>query len=246
MNKGIIITGGSTGIGEATVKRFSDLGFHVFNLDKHEPSYTYPNTQHIACDVSDAAQIEHAVQKALSNVSHLHAVVSCAGKYLSASIEETSESEFDDMFAVNVKGTFFLLKSVLPVLKKQQQGSIVIVASDQSLIGKTRSAAYGATKGAIGQLAKSTALDCAPFHIRVNAVCPGTIDTPLYRHAIERSSKKSGVPLSEIEKALATEQPIGRIGTADEVAAMILFLASDDASFITGGLFPIDGGYTAQ
>jgi NAD(P)-dependent dehydrogenase (short-subunit alcohol dehydrogenase family) len=246
MNKGIIITGGSTGIGEATAKRFSDLGFHVFNLDIQAPLYTYPNTKHIPCDVSDAAQIERAVNTVLGSVSHLHAAVSSAGKYLSASIEETSETEFDDMFAVNVKGTFFLLKAVLPVLKKQQQGSIVIVASDQSLIGKTRSAAYGATKAAIAQLAKSTALDYAPFHVRVNAVCPGTIDTPLYRNAIERSSKKSGTPLTEIEGLLAKEQPIGRIGTADEVAALISFLASDDAAFITGGLFPVDGGYTAQ
>ncbi|MFI4956594.1 MAG: SDR family NAD(P)-dependent oxidoreductase [Gammaproteobacteria bacterium] len=246
MNKSIIITGGSTGIGEATVKRFSELGYQVFNLDKHEPPRSYSNTHFIACDVSDTKQIEQAVEKALQKITTLEAVVSCAGKYLSASIEETSESEFDDMFSVNVKGTFFLLKSVLPVLKKQQHGSVVIVASDQSLIGKTRSAAYGATKGAIGQLAKSTALDYAPFHVRVNAVCPGTIDTPLYRHAIERSSKKSGIPLNEIEASLAQEQPLGRIGTADEVAALICFLASDEAAFITGGLFPVDGGYTAQ
>jgi NAD(P)-dependent dehydrogenase (short-subunit alcohol dehydrogenase family) len=176
----------------------------------------------------------------------LDVVVGSAGKYFSGTIENTSENDFDDIMNVNFKGTFFLLKSVLPILKKQQQGSIILVGSDQCFVGKQGAAVYGASKGALGQLTKSAALDYASFNVRVNAVCPGTIDTPLYRKAISAYHEKTGIPLKNIEEDLANAQPLQRIGLSKEVAEFIFFLGSDAASFITGGLFPIDGGYTAQ
>lgn len=246
MQKTMIITGGSAGIGEATIKRFTKEGYLVFNLDNHPPTHPIANTHYIACDVSKPIQILSAVQEVLTHTDTIDTVVSCAGIFLSATIEETSEVDFDSIMSVNVKGSFFLLRSVLPTLKAQKKGNIILIASDQAFVGKPHSAAYGATKGALAQLAKSTAIDYAPFHIRVNAVCPGTIRTPLYEAAIHRYHETSGIPIEKIETEEAHLQPLNRIGLPHEVADLIFFLASDAASFITGGLFPIDGGYTAR
>lgn len=244
--KTVLVTGGSSGIGAATVKIFADAGYKVFSLDKDTPTLIHAHVTHIACDVSQLDALEAAVQQIKQSSSSLDVVVSAAGQYISASIEETTEADYDRIMNVNLKGSFFLLKAVLPIMKAQKHGSIVLVASDQSLVGKTRSAAYGASKAALAQLAKSTALDYAHANIRVNAVCPGTIDTPLYRHAIQRSHEKSGVPLAKIEHELAEMQPLRRIGLSPEVADAIFFLSSDAAAFITGALLPIDGGYIAQ
>lgn len=246
MSKTLVITGGSAGIGEATVNKFVAQGYDVFNLDIQPPASSPPNTHFIPCNVAVVSEIEQAMAHVLTKTDTIDVVVSNAGKFLSATIEETSEADFNELIAVNLKGTFFLLKAVLPVMKQQLSGSIVLIASDQSFVGKSHSAIYGATKGALAQLTKSTAIDYAEFRIRVNAVCPGTIDTPLYRNAIERFHAKSGVPLAHIEASEARMQPLNRIGLPDEVAALIYFLGSDAAAFITGGLYPIDGGYTAR
>lgn len=120
------------------------------------------------------------------------------------------------------------------------------MASDQSFVGKPHTAVYGATKGALAQLTRSTAIDYADSGIRVNAVCPGTVDTPLYRQAIQRYHEKTNIPLAKIEADEAHMQPLHRIGLPHEVADLVYFLSSEAAAFITGGLFPIDGGYTAR
>ena len=126
-------------------------------------------------------------------------------------------------------------------------GSVVLVGSDQSLVGKRRSFAYGAVKGAIGQMAASLALDYADRDIRVNCVCPGTVDTDLYRRAVRQIAESEyGGNVEKAEKAAALRQPAGRIGTPQEVAAAVLFLCSPGASYITGARIPVDGGYTAQ
>lgn len=246
MKNSVIITGGSAGIGKATVEKFIAQDYEVYNLDL-EPSNLDSELVHdLICDVAEPASIQNAMNHILNKISHLKVVVACAGIYLSAPIEDTSETEFDALININLKGTFFLLKSVIPFMKQQKSGSIVLVGSDQSLVGKTRSAAYAATKGAVGQLTKAAALDLAPYHIRVNAVCPGTIDTPLYHHAIERTSERTRIGLDKLQAELASMQPLQRIGQPAEVAELIYFLGSDQASFMTGGLYPVDGGYTAQ
>ncbi len=244
--KQVLITGASTGIGLATAQLFSEKGYRVFNLDKNQPQKTVNNMEYIPCDLSQVKKIESAIEALLKKTHTLDVLVSNAGQHLSATIEGTSEEDFDRIINLNLKGTFFLIKNILPIMKKQNKGCIILMGSDQSLVGKKNSAVYGATKAAIAQLAKSTALDYAEFNIRVNAVCPGTIDTPLYRNAIEQYHLKTGVPLSEIEKEEAAQQPLQRVGQPEEVAQLIYFLASDSASFITGSLFPIDGGYTAK
>ena len=131
-------------------------------------------------------------------------------------------------------------------MKQQQKGSIVLMGSDQVFIGKASSSVYGMTKGAIGQLTKSTAIDYAPFNIRVNCICPGTIDTPLLHKAVDHFSAKTGTAQDEVYKSLDGVQPMGRIGKPEEIAQSIVFLLSDESSFTTGSLFAVDGGYVCQ
>lgn len=169
-----------------------------------------------------------------------------AGIHLFASMEETTDEEFENLIAVNIRGVFYSVKYVLPYMKKQGKGSIVLMGSDQSSVGKASSSVYGMTKGAIGQLTKSTAIDYAAFGIRVNCIGPGTISTPLLDKAVDHFSRKTGTDRAEVYKNLDTVQPLGRIGSPVEIAATVAFLLSDESSFTTGALFPVDGGYIAQ
>ena len=132
-------------------------------------------------------------------------------------------------------------------MREQRHGSIVLMGSDQSLIGKKKSAIYGATKGAIGQLTKSTALDYAEYGIRVNCVCPGAIDTPLCEGAIKNfTTKYTTESVESLLQKVQEKHPLNRLGKPEEVANVILFVCSNEASFITGSLISIDGGYVAQ
>ena len=131
-------------------------------------------------------------------------------------------------------------------MKAQRSGAIILMASDQAVIAKHNSFAYNLSKAALASMAKTTALDYAKFNIRANAVCPGTIETPLYHKAIDNYVARSGADKTQIHAEEAALQPLGRLGQAEEVAELTYFLASNKASFITGSLQMIDGGYTAQ
>ncbi|MBE3671889.1 SDR family NAD(P)-dependent oxidoreductase [Pseudoalteromonas distincta] len=242
MSKVAVVTGGTKGIGLAVVKRLLSNGYKVHNLDI-EPSETGIFHQ---CDVSDVAAVQSCINAICEQSKRIDVLVSNAGKHLSANIESTDEQTLDALFALNVKGAYAAVQSVLPSMKAQNSGAIILVASDQAIIGKQNSFAYNLTKHALASMAKTTALDYASFNIRVNAVCPGTIETPLFHNAIDAYCAKSGANKAEIVAEEASLQPLNRLGQADEVAALVSFLASDDASFITGSLQSIDGGYTAQ
>lgn len=242
MSKVAIVTGGTKGIGLAVVKRFIERGFTVHNLDI-EPSEFGEFHQ---CDVSNVSAVQTCINTICQQNPTIDILVSNAGKHLSANIESTDEETLDALFALNVKGAYAAVQSVLPSMKAQNSGAIILVASDQAIIGKQNSFAYNLTKHALASMAKTTALDYASFNIRANAVCPGTIETPLFHNAIDAYCKKSGADKNKIVAEEASQQPLNRLGQADEVAALISFLASDDASFITGSLQSIDGGYTAQ
>lgn len=243
MQKKVIVSGGSSGIGLAVVKRFVEQGDSVFNLDIIPSKHGI----FVHCDVSNhdsvVQALKHISQQGVS--SAVDVVVCNAGKHLSANIENTSEDDLITLFNLNVKGAFSTTQSALPFMK-EKGGSIIYVASDQALIAKHNSFAYNLSKHALASMAKTTALDYASFNIRANAVCPGTIETPLYHKAIEQYCEKSGANIAEVHQEEANMQPLGRIGKAEEVAAMVAFLASDEASFVTGSLQVIDGGYTAQ
>ena len=242
MSKIAVVTGGTKGIGLAVVKRLLNNGYEVHNLDIELSEIGIFHQ----CDVSDVSAVQSCINAICEQSKRIDVLVSNAGKHLSANIESTDEQTLDALFALNVKGAYAAIQSVLPSMKAQNGGAIILVASDQAIIGKQNSFAYNLTKHALASMAKTTALDYAGFNIRANAVCPGTIETPLFHNAIDAYCAKSGANKAEIVAEEASLQPLNRLGQADEVAALVSFLASDDASFITGSLQSIDGGYTAQ
>ncbi|WP_334015380.1 SDR family NAD(P)-dependent oxidoreductase [Alteromonas sp. S167] len=241
-----VVTGGSLGIGLAVCNVFSSNGYKVVNLDIRDFETAPLNSEWIHCDVSVVANVASAVEQVAATYGRIDALVCNAGMHVSATIEDTDEALLDKIFNLNVKGAYGAIKATLPVMKKQGAGAIVVMGSDQSFVGKRNSFAYGLTKSALASVAKTTALDYAPFNIRVNAVCPGTIETPLFHNAIDKYVAASGANKSEVVKEEAAAQPIGRLGQPEDVAELTYFLCSEKTSFITGSLHAVDGGYTAQ
>ncbi len=239
-----VITGASSGIGRATLELLRAEGSLVYNLDNMPP--VEPDRYFIDCDVSNRLNVEQAIKTIYDKEKQINFLFSNAGRHLFANIEETSYDQLESLVGINLMGTFYLLKTVIPLMKQQQKGSIVLMGSDQSFVGKASSAVYGMTKGAVAQLTKSTAIDYAPFNIRVNCICPGTIQTPLLDNAVKQFVNQSGQEAAAVYASLDSAQPIGRIGRPEEIAKTVRFLFSDDSSFITGALIAADGGYTCQ
>jgi len=241
MKKTCIVTGGSSGIGLSVVKLFLANHYQVFNLDIQPSDFG----EFCPCDITDLDQVANIIND-INQHNNIDTLVSNAGIHFSATIENTSEAELDKIFSINVKGAYAAMKAVLPSMKANQSGAIILISSDQALVGKPNSFAYNLTKTALASMAKTTALDYADFNIRTNAVCPGTIETPLYHKAIDHYCSQSGANKEEVHLEETKLQPLGRLGQPDEVAELVLFLASDKAKFITGSLQVIDGGYTTQ
>ena len=244
-NKVVVITGAGTGIGKATKDLLRDKGCIVYNLDlamtgDENPSY------YIKCDIRNRQQIKDAVDSIYAKEQRIDMLFANAGIHLFANIEQTTDEQFDNLISTNIAGTFFTLKAVLPIMKKQNYGNVVLMGSDQTFAGKTSSAVYGMTKGAIGQLTKSTAIDYAPYNIRVNCICPGTIDTPLLHKAVNVYVSLTSSKEEDVYRDLDKVQPLGRIGKPEEIANAVAFLLSDENSFMTGSLVSVDGGYVCQ
>ena len=235
-----VVTGGSQGIGLAVSQLFIKEGYRVYNLD-----ILKSNTgEFVYCDMGNFADVKAAINQVIDKEGQIDTLICNAGIHFSGNIEETSEAQFDQLFAINVKGAYAAIQASLATMKQQQGASIVIISSDQAIIGKNNSFAYNLSKHALASICKTTALDYAAFNIRVNAICPGTIETPLYHKAIDKYCAQSGANKEAIHKEEQALQPLGRLGQPDEVAQFALFLAGDKASFITGSLQSIDGGYT--
>ncbi|WP_341503282.1 SDR family NAD(P)-dependent oxidoreductase [Gallaecimonas sp. GXIMD4217] len=239
--KRALITGASQGIGLASAELLLAEGYEVVGLDRLPGGLEHRHYRHHRLDLTELDAVA-AVVKAIPQIDLL---LNNAGIHRSASLADTSEALFDEVIGINLKAPFFLSQYCLPALKAAR-GSIVFIGSDQSLVGKRGSAAYGLSKGAIGQLTKSLALDLAADGVRVNCICAGTIDTPLYQHAIARYCQQSGREPAEVHAEEAALQPLNRLGSARDVAELVAFLASPRAAFMTGSLVSLDGGYTAQ
>ena len=241
-----VVTGGSLGIGLAVCHTFSENDYRVINLDVRDFDDAPVHAQWVACDVSNMEQVRHAIDDVAEKYGRIDALVCNAGMHVSATIEDTDEALLDKVMSLNIKGAYGAIKASLPTMKVQKSGAIVVMGSDQCFVGKQNSFAYGLTKSALASMAKTTALDYAPFNIRANAVCPGTIETPLFHHAIDKYVAASGADKTAVVAQEAAEQPIGRIGQPKDVSELVYFLCSEKANFITGSLHAVDGGYTAK
>jgi len=243
-NKVVLITGGTRGIGLATAKLFAREGAHVVIVGRDEVRTTeaaleVPGRGEVG-DVSSSTDCKRIVTQTLNLHARLDVLVNCAGViFRNRTVEQTSEEEWDMTFDVNVKGTFLMSKYALPALR-ESRGCIVNVSSYVGLVGFAGASAYTASKAAILNLTRSMALDHAKEGIRVNAVCPGSVDTEMIHAAWEQFGD-----MEEAQRLWAEKHPLGRIATADEIGRVILFLASEEASFITGAALPVDGGITA-
>ena len=243
-NKNVVITGGSTGIGFATAKAFINAGASVWitgrsadNLQKAAAEINSPKLKAVVSDTSNLAGIAVLERTIAESGTKLDVLFLNAGIAVFAPIEQATEADFDAQFNTNVKGYFFTLQKLIPHLK--EGSSVVFTSSNAAHLSNINVGAYSATKSAVNKIAQVAANELAERKIRVNIVTPGPTDTGVLA--------KVGMP-KEVEKQV-TEQIVAstavkRMGQPEEIANMVLFLASDKASFITGSEFVVDGGMT--
>lgn len=246
-----IITGGNSGIGLSTSYLFAKQGACVSIVARDKTRGEKAVNEIIAnggkamftpCDVTQKKDCQLSVSRTIEAFGRIDILFNNAGLLLrERTLLETTETEWDAIMSVNVKGVFLMSKAALPIMLKQKSGNIINNASCYGLVGGRGLSAYSASKGAIVLLTKSMALDYADKGIRVNCVCAGSVDTPMIKTAIISSNNEEKTKQLFIEK-----HPIGRLALPDEIASAVLFLAADDASFMTGTSLTIDGGITAS
>ncbi len=236
-----LVTGGASGIGEATARAFASAGAQVVIVDidanrAASVANSLPNSRAVVCDITRPA----AVRSAFSALGQLDILVNNAGTGMVGSVEETELADFQRLFQVNVEGLFLVTKAAMPLLLASQ-GNIINIGSVAGLVGLKRRFAYCAAKGAVVALTRQLAIEYAR-QIRVNCICPGTVDTPFVEQYLETFHKDE---IDQVRAEISQRQPLGRLGRPEEVAAMAVYLASDQAEFVTGSILTIDGGLTA-
>jgi NAD(P)-dependent dehydrogenase (short-subunit alcohol dehydrogenase family) len=243
--KTTIVTGASSGIGAAIARAFAKAGYNVMAAGRdngrlESVASEHPNIRPWIGDISKAATCDDLVAATLACFGQIDTLVNNAGIIIRATTAETSDDDWRSTMAVNLDAAFYLSRSAMPHLLKQR-GAIINIASDWGLQGGERAVAYCASKGALVQMTRAMALDHAQQGLRVNAICPGDVNTPMLLKEALDLSKDPAQALDDCDR----ESPTGRVTTSNEVAALALFLASDVARQITGAAIPIDGGNTA-
>jgi NAD(P)-dependent dehydrogenase (short-subunit alcohol dehydrogenase family) len=236
-----LVTGGASGIGAATVRELSRAGARVFIADINLPAAQslaagLPDAEALGMDVTDAASIATAIQ----HIDHLDILVNNAGIGLVGDITHTSEEDFDRVMRVNVHSVFLVTRAVFSLLLASH-GSIVNIGSVAGSIGIKQRFAYCASKGAVLAMTRQIAVD-HPRELRINCIAPGTVQTPFVEGYLD---KYHAHEKEKIRAELVARQPIGRLGTPEDIAALVRYLCSREAEFINGAVIPIDGGWTA-
>ena len=245
-----LVTGGTTGIGYATALLFLQNGAKVAITGRTKESgekavrelqrQGFKACSFIQGDVSKPADAERMVVETVRRYGKLDVLFNNAGIWISGAAEGTSEADWDKVIDVNLKGCFLCSKYAIPHLKKTK-GVIINNASCDGLVGEPDAVAYCASKGGVVTLTKAMALDCAKYGIRVNCVCPGYVMTRMLEVDLPQ-----GMSIEKYLEIISKEHPLGRIAKPEEIAGAVLFLASEDSSFVTGVALPVDGGYTAK
>lgn len=249
-DKVALITGGTSGIGEATALLFAKEGAEVAitgrNSERgkaviHRVKEVGSEALFLRADVSSAGDCRQAVEDTVRAFGRIDILFNNAGVFYPHTTLECSEKEWDEQIDVNLKGTFLMSKFVLPVMIEQRRGVIVNNASGWGIVGGDHAVAYCASKGGVVLMTKAMAIDHGAQGIRVNCVCPGDVETPM----LPADAKMRGLKWQDYIAGCAN-RPLGRVGTAEEIAKAVLFLASDDSSFMTGAALVVDGGGTAD
>jgi NAD(P)-dependent dehydrogenase (short-subunit alcohol dehydrogenase family) len=245
-DKSVLVTGGGAGMGEAIVKRFVEEGARVLitdiNVDLGQAVAKQHDMPFARIDVGDPASVESAVGAAVKAFGRLDVMVNNAGiNSQVAPIHESSQENWDRVIRVNLSGVYYGMKYALQQFVPQKSGVIVSMASINGLVGCFGGPPYGAAKAGVAQLTREAAIEYAKLGIRANAVAPTAVWTPMNIKAGEDFGD-----VEALEEALNKLNPLPGMPSPDDIAAAIVFLASDDARFITGVTLPVDGGYTAQ
>ncbi|RLA14551.1 MAG: hypothetical protein DRQ59_03035 [Gammaproteobacteria bacterium] len=247
--KKVLITGGTSGMGEATAQAFVEAGANVIISGRNQERASNiiarlgdapGSIDFIEADISGSAACNQLVAQAVANLGGLDIVVNSAGVIYHATAEETTDEQWLETMNVNVNGMFYVCRAAIPHLKNEG-GVIVNIASDAALSGSYHLTAYCASKGAVLQMTRAMALDYARDNIRVVPICPGDVDTPMLRGEFRDRGLDAEAGLSESAQGV----PLNRVCSAEEVAHMVLYAASDSANFITGYPLVLDGGNRA-
>jgi NAD(P)-dependent dehydrogenase (short-subunit alcohol dehydrogenase family) len=247
-----VVTGAGSGIGRAAAVRFAAEGAAVAVADLNADAAKNTAAQisaaggsalAVAADVADRAQVSGCFAQILTEYGRIDVLYNNAGVNSSGSVLDATEDDWDRSFAVNAKGTFLCAQAAAPAMVAAGGGSIINQGSVAALVGIANFASYCAAKGAVVALTRSMSVDLAPRGVRVNVICPGTVYTPLMEPML---TARGGGDMAAGLALTVAKYPIGRLGTPEEIAAVALFLASDDSSFLTGSVLTADGGMTSQ
>jgi NAD(P)-dependent dehydrogenase (short-subunit alcohol dehydrogenase family) len=244
--RSVLVTGAARGIGRAVVELFAGAGWHVIGLDRdqYEGQFPAPGLL-IRADVASASELEEAFVQVSKSAESLDALVNNAALQIAKPILETTPEEWDRLMDVNLRAAFLVIKHAHPLLKKAS-GAIVNLSSVHAVATSADIAAYAASKGGLLAFTRALAIEFAPDNIRVNAVLPGAVDTPMLRAGLSRGHLQ-GALLEERLADLASKTVIGRVGSPEEIARAVYFLADDEqSSFITGQSLIVDGGASAR
>ncbi|MEM3907775.1 MAG: SDR family oxidoreductase [Nitrososphaerota archaeon] len=241
----VLVTGGTKGIGKAIVERFLREGSKVISLSRHIPEEKFENVLYLKADVSNSNEVKSSIDLIISRYKYINILVNNAGIEEYANLDMTDEAMWDRIIDINVKGVYNVSKEVIKSMLKNKSGNIINISSVQANIITKNAAAYVTSKHAIIGITKSIALDYAPI-IRCNAVLPATIDTPLVDRAAMLEVGNDPIKIADKKKEWGFLHPMQRIGKPHEVANAVVFLASDESSFITGASLLVDGGLSIK
>jgi NAD(P)-dependent dehydrogenase (short-subunit alcohol dehydrogenase family) len=240
-----LVTGAASGLGRAMAWGFACFGADIAIVDRDAAAAdaaaagiaaaTGRRVAVFAAEVSDERDVDGAVERAVAALGPIDVLVNGAGHNISKPLVEYTQAEFDSMLHVHVRGTFLFCRAVGRQMQARRRGSIINIASILGHVGVANASAYAAAKGGLVQLTKALALEMAPYGVRVNAIAPGFIDTPLTRRHTP-----------EVRRRIVEDTPLGRFGETHELIGPAVFLASDASSFVTGSSLIVDGGWTAQ